>query len=100
MDVLVFLLHVVDDADEETAGREFLTEWAAGHDLDDAEQLVETGDVESTIGRLGQEYSIVIVGATERGLLSRIVRGSRAFDTIEGLDTPVLLTERPTSRSL
>jgi len=41
----------------------------------------------------------VIVGATERGLLSRIVRGSLAFATIERLETPVLLAERPSGRS-
>jgi len=95
----VSLLHVVDDGGEE-AGHEFLTGWAAGHGLDDAELRVETGDVEETIGRLGPGYSLVIVGATERGLLSRVVRGSLAFDTIERLDTPVLLAERPSRRSL
>jgi len=95
----VSLLHVVDDGDE-AAGREFLTDWAAGHELEDAELRVETGDVETTIVTAGAEYSLVIVGATERGLLSRIVRGSLTFDTIETLDVPVLLTERPSGRSL
>jgi hypothetical protein len=33
-------------------------------------------------------------------LLSRIVRGSLAFDTIEALEVPVLLAERPSTRSL
>ncbi|WP_224338160.1 amino acid permease [Haloprofundus halobius] len=93
------LLYVVDSSEEES-GREFLSGWADGHDLGDAELRIEAGDVEETIGRVGEEYSLVIVGATERGLLSRIVRGSLAFDTIENLDTPVLLSERPSSRSL
>ncbi|WP_226043190.1 amino acid permease [Natrinema sp. DC36] len=93
------LLYVVDPSEEES-GREFLSGWADGHDLGDSELRIEAGDVEETIGRVGEEYSLVIVGATERGLLSRIVRGSLAFDTIENLDTPVLLSERPSSRSL
>jgi len=93
------LLHVVEPGDE-AAGREFLADWAAGHDLGDAELRVETGDVEETLGRVGEEYDLVIVGATERGLLSRIVRGSLAYEAIETLDTPVLLAERPSSRSL
>ncbi|RLM72534.1 cationic amino acid transporter [Halorubrum sp. Atlit-26R] len=95
----VSLLHVVDEGDE-ASGREFLAGWADGHGLGDADLRVETGDVEAAIGRVGEGYDLVIVGATERGLLSRIVRGSLAFATVEALDTPVLLAERPTPRSL
>jgi len=99
VDAAVSLLHVVDSGGEES-GREFMREWAAEHDLSTADIHIETGDVEETIERVGRDYSLVIVGATERGLLSRIVRGSLVFDVIETLDTPVLLTERPSSRSL
>jgi len=95
----VSLLHVVEPEDED-AGREFLRDWADGHGLTDADLHIETGDVGATIGDVGADYSLVIVGATERGLLSRVVRGSLAFDAIEALDTPVLLTERPSARSL
>jgi nucleotide-binding universal stress UspA family protein len=99
MDVSVSLLHVVD-AGEEESGREFIDTWASDHQLSDAEILVESGDVETVIERTGETYSLVILGATERGLLSRIVRGSLVYDVIETLETPVLLTERPSSRSL
>ena len=95
----VSLLHIVEPGEEAT-GREFLSDWAAGHQLEDAELRIETGDVETLIGQIGSEYSLVIIGATERGLLSRIVRGSLVFDTIETLETPVILSERPSSRSL
>jgi len=95
----VSLLYVVDPGDEE-AGREFLAEWADGHGLGGADLRIEAGDVDETIGRLGEGYDLVIVGATERGLLSRIVRGSLAYEAIERLDTPVLLAERPSSRSI
>ncbi|WP_299234569.1 amino acid permease [Natronomonas sp.] len=95
----VSLLHVVAPGGED-AGRTFLREWADGHQLGDAELRVESGDVETVIGEFGPEYSLVVIGATERGLLSRIVRGSLAFSTINELETPVLLTERPSSRSL
>lgn len=37
----ISLLHVADD---EATGRTFLSEWAAGHGLEDAELLVDTGD--------------------------------------------------------
>ncbi len=99
LDADVSLLSVVD-AGNEASGREFLADWAAGHGLDDAERRVETGDVEEVIGRVGEEYDLVIIGATERGLLSRIARGSLAFESIEALETPVLLAERPSTRSL
>jgi amino acid transporter/nucleotide-binding universal stress UspA family protein len=97
----VSLLHIVDPGESnEAAGREFLEEWAGSHELADAELRIETGDVEERIGEIGAEYSLVVIGATERGLLSRIVRGSLAFEAIERLETPVLLAERPTPRSL
>lgn len=95
----VSLLHVVDPGDE-AEGREFLADWAAGHGLDDADLRVEAGNVGETIERVAEGYDLVIVGATERGLLSRIVRGSLASEAIERLDTPVLLAERPSGRSL
>ena len=99
VDADVSLLYVAEEG-EEDAGRTFLTEWADDHDLSGATIHVETGDVQDAIGRIGAEHSLVVIGATERGLLSRIVRGSLAFDVLERLDTPVLLAERPSSRSL
>jgi len=98
-DVSVSLLHVVD-AGKQEAGREFMTDWAADHQLSATDILIEAGDVETAIERIGEDYSLVVIGATERGLLSRIVRGSLVLGAIETLDTPVLLTERPSSRSL
>ena len=95
----ISLLHIVDPGKEDS-GRAFLVDWASGHQLESADLLVETGDVEPSIEALADDYSLVIIGATERGLLSRVIRGSLAFETIEKLDTPVLLTERPSARSL
>lgn len=99
MGAKVTLLHVADPDAVESA-KIFLSDWAASHRLEDAELVVETGDVETVIGEYGHDASLVIIGATERGLLSRIIRGSLVFDTIERLETPVLLTERPSTRSL
>ncbi|MDB2244596.1 universal stress protein [Halorubrum ezzemoulense] len=95
----VSLLHVVDEG-EAASGREFLTDWADGHGLGDVDLRVETADVGATIERIGEGYDLVVVGATERGLLSRVVRGSLASAAIQRLDTSVLLAERPSLRSL
>ena len=93
----VSVLYVADDEEE---GRAFLADWAADHGLEDAELLVETGDVEAAIEAAAAERSLVIVGATERGLLQRLVSGSLALSVLEDLDSSVLLAERPTVRSL
>lgn len=99
MDATVSLLYVADEG-EEASGRTFLEDWATDHELGDTEQYVESGDVERVIERMGQEYSLVVLGATERGLLSRLVRGSVVPDVMDTLDTPVVLTEQPSSQSL
>lgn len=95
----VTLLYVADDG-EAAAGRAFLADWAADHGLADVECRVETGDVEAAIARAGAEASLVVVGATGRGLLARVVRGSLTLEVIEDLETPVLMAERPDDRSL
>ncbi|SER55120.1 universal stress protein [Natrinema salaciae] len=96
----VQLLHVVDE-DEREAGEQFLADWAAEHGFGDAVLTVDTlGDVEGAIAREAADETLVIIGATERGLLSRLVRGSLVFDVVDDLDSSVLLAERPTKRSL
>jgi nucleotide-binding universal stress UspA family protein len=42
----------------------------------------------------------VIVGATERGLLDRLVRGSVVIDVAEDVECSVLMAERKRERSL
>lgn len=96
-DARVTVLHVADDA---ATGQEFIEEWIAEHELDDVELLVETGDVETAIGAAAADRSLVLVGATERGLLSRLVGGSLTLSVLDDLDASVLLAERPRPRSL
>ncbi|MFB6092848.1 MAG: amino acid permease [Haloquadratum sp.] len=96
-DADVSLLHVADD---ETEGEAFLESWAEDHGLADAELLVETGDVEAAIEHHAAGATMLLVGATERGLLSRLVRGTLVLDIIEDVDCSVLLAERARDRSL
>ena len=97
----ITLLHVVDGPDEREAGEEFLDEWAADHDLTDAVLTVDdSGDVEGAIGRTAVDHSLVLIGATEEGLLSRLVTDSLYFDVIDEVDCSVLLAERPGGRTV
>ena len=97
----VSLLYVVDDESEQADGETFLEEWADERGLDDAERIVDTsGDVEGAIAHHAESRSMVIIGATREGLLSRLVRGSLAFDVLNDVDSSVLLAERPQKRSL
>jgi formate/nitrite transporter FocA (FNT family)/nucleotide-binding universal stress UspA family protein len=97
----VTLLHVVDDADEQAAAEDRLESWAADYDLEHATMRVDTGgDIEAAIAEAATDQTLVIIGATERGMLTRVATGSLHLGVIEDLDCSVLLAERPHDRSL
>lgn len=97
----VTLLHVVDGPDERAAGERFLAEWAADHGLEDAVHRIEdSGDIQGEISRIGADQSWIVLGATEEGLLSRLVTDSLYFDVIDEVDSSVLLAERASERSV
>ena len=55
-----------------------------------------------TLGRrsAAADHATLPVGATERGLLLRLLRGSLVLDVVEEVDCSVLLTETSRERSL
>ncbi|ELY57405.1 amino acid permease [Natronolimnohabitans innermongolicus] len=96
----ITLLHVVDEG-EQAAGEAFLSEWADDHGLEDAAIRVDTSaDVEDAIATAARDHSLIVIGATERGLLSRLLTGSLAYDVVNEVDCSVVMAERPTDRSL
>ncbi|AEH35540.1 amino acid permease [Halopiger xanaduensis] len=97
----ITLLHVVGDESDRADGEAFLTEWADDHGLADAAIRVDvSGDIEDAIAAAAADHSLLVLGATERGLLSRLLRGSLAYDVVHDVDCSVIMAERPTSRSL
>jgi amino acid transporter/nucleotide-binding universal stress UspA family protein len=93
----ITLLHVADSKSE---GETFLEEWAADRGLSDATLRVETGDVGDEIVRAAEDASMVIVGASERGLLTRLLRGSPTQQIVDDVDCSVILAEQHHDRSI
>jgi nucleotide-binding universal stress UspA family protein len=92
------LLHVADDVEE---GERFLEEWADEHDLSEAERRVVAGNPSEEIRRAAADCSLLVMGATERGLVSRLFGGSSpASSVVEKVDCSVLLAEKAHHRSL
>jgi len=95
----VTLLHVADEGDE-AGGREFLASWAEDQGLEDAELLVETGDIEAAIESAAESCSMMVIGATQKGLLGRLLRDSLVHEVINDVECPVLLAEKARDRTL
>ncbi|QLG63315.1 amino acid permease [Halorarum salinum] len=93
----VTLLHVADDRAE---GESFLETWAAERGLEDADRVVETGDVEEAIRRTAADCSLMVIGATREGLIRRLVGGAIPMTVVDDVDCSVLLAERPRHGSL
>ena len=68
--------------------------------LGDATRLVETGDAEAAIERAAGDATMMVIGATERGLLRRLVTGSLVLDVVDEVDCAVLMAEKKRRRSL
>jgi nucleotide-binding universal stress UspA family protein len=61
---------------------------------------VESGEVSEEIIRAAGDASLLILGASERGLLVRLVRGSPVQEVVDEVDCSVILAEQQRDRSL
>jgi len=95
----VTLLNVADEGGRDDA-EAFLEGWATEHGLDDAALRVETGDVETAIESAAEDATLLFVGATEEGLLRRLVGGSVVLDVVDDVECTVVLGEKHRHRGL
>lgn len=96
-DSAITLLHVAESVEN---GREFLHTWAEEHGFGDVNFKITTGDVETAIEEAAADHSLVLIGASEEGLLTRRMRGSVVVDVADTVDCSVLLAERPRTQGV
>ncbi|SEW12413.1 amino acid permease [Natrinema salifodinae] len=99
-DARATLLHAVDGDESREEGERFLEEWAAENGLSDADLIVDERDVETAIGDAATDATLLVIGATERGLLSRFVQGSLVLDVLDDVECSVLLAETARERTM
>jgi nucleotide-binding universal stress UspA family protein len=95
----VTLLHVADEG-ERADSEQFLETWAEEHGLEDSTLRVETGDVETAIETAAEDATMLLIGATEEGLLRRLVGGTLVLDVVDDVDCTVVLGEKHRHRGL
>ncbi|PQJ35295.1 amino acid transporter [Salinibacter sp. 10B] len=97
----VMLMNVTDDPKERADHELGLEHWAETHGLSEVRRVVDvSSSVDEAIAARAQEHSLLILGATEQGLLSRLTGDLGALKVVEKVDCSVILAETAYKRSL
>jgi nucleotide-binding universal stress UspA family protein len=99
-DSKVTLLNVTDDPGARAAHEEQLAAWAEGHGLGHAARVVDVAEeVDDAIAERAKDHTLLMLGATEEGLLSRLTGGIGALSVVEEVGCSVILAETAYKRS-
>lgn len=95
-------MHVLEDDETVEEADRFLEAWAEDHDLGDATRRIdESGRVADAIEAAAEDHTMVVLGGTERGLVTRLVSGgSPILEIADDVVCSVLLAEKARERSL
>ncbi|WP_248517764.1 amino acid permease [Salinarchaeum laminariae] len=96
----ITLLHALNDGETEAEGQAFIDDWATEHELGGVTTMVAGEPPRDAIVGAAADHTLLLLGATERGLLSRLVTDSIHVDVVDDVDCSVLLAERAHSRTL
>jgi amino acid transporter/nucleotide-binding universal stress UspA family protein len=97
----VTLLYVTDAPDARSAHAAQLDAWAEAHGLADAACVVDVAEsVDATIASYARAHTLLMLGATEEGLLTRLTGDIGALGVVEEVDCSVILAETAYHRSL
>ena len=96
----ITLYNVAPTEADRAAHEEHLARWAEVHDLPDAARVVDVADdIGAAIAAQAEAHSLLILGATEEGLLTRLTGDIGALEVVEQVDTSVILAEGAHERS-
>ncbi len=101
MDAEITLMNVATSGADPEEQRAFLTNWADEHDLAYDDLVVaESDDIADAIVAETQNHTMLILGATERGLMRRLTRGTVLANIVDNVDKTVIIGEKAHDRSL
>ena len=96
----ITLLNVADDPAARPDREAQLVAWAEAHGLDDATCVVDVAEsVDAAIAARARDHTLLMLGATEEGLLSRLTGDIGALGVVEEVDISVILAETARTRS-
>ena len=100
-DAKVTLMHVVDSEEDVEGGESFLKRWAEEHEFDAATlEVVVAEDPYEEIRKQAVDHTMLIVGATERGLVERLTGGGDFSQLVDDVPISVMLAEKAHDRPL
>ena len=95
------MLRDVGGTEAREAGEAGRRRWAADDGVEDAAAIVDEAGIDVVaVERAAADSTMVLLGANERGLLSRLVTDSLHLQVGDGVDASGLLAERPADRSV
>ena len=93
-------MNVVEKESDRETGTEFLEDWSQKQGIEADFVVTASGNVEEAIEKEAEKHTLVIMGASERGLFERLIQGTVVEEVVEDLDCSVIIAEKNRKRTL